>query len=82
MQDIQYLRAMHPCLYAHSTRMPHARTFRLGTFLTLSGCFLTYFFLPLRECLAQTSLVWSLKRGGTALLPCVSPFGLRNYFFT
>ena len=38
-----------------------------------SGCFLMYFLRPLRECLAHTSLVWSLKRGGTALLPCVSP---------
>ena len=48
-------------------------TFRLGTFRTLSGYFLTYFFLPLREWRAQISLTWSLKRGGTALDPCVSP---------
>jgi len=31
-------------------------TFRLGTFRTLSGYFLTYFFLPLREWRAQISL--------------------------
>ena len=48
-------------------------TFRLGTFRTLSGYFFTYFFLPLLECLAQTSFVCSLKRGGLALLWCESP---------
>jgi hypothetical protein len=52
---------------------PNRFTFRLGTLRTLSGCFLTYFLRPLRECLAQTSFVWSLNRGGSALLPCVSP---------
>jgi hypothetical protein len=31
-------------------------TFRLGTFRTLSGYFLTYFFLPLREWRAQINL--------------------------
>src|SRR6266702_289116 len=49
------------------------QTLRLGTFRTLSGYFLTYFFLPLLEWRAQTSLTWSLKRGGTALDPWVSP---------
>ncbi len=53
----------------HST----ALTFRLGTFLTLSGNFFTYFFLPLLVCLAHTSFVCSLNRGGTAFDPCVSP---------
>ena len=49
-------------------------TFRLGTLRTRSGCFLTYFLRPLRECLAQSNFVCSLKRGGMALLPWVSPF--------
>ena len=49
------------------------RTLRLGTFLTLSGYFFTYFFLPLLVCRAHTSFVWSLNLGGTALEPCVSP---------
>lgn len=53
---------------------PIPSSFRLGTLRTRSGNFLTYFLRPLREWRAHTSFVWSLKRGGTALLPCVSPF--------
>lgn len=69
---LSQLRIERPSLN-HAELTKYTRTFRLGTFLTLSGYFFTYFFLPLRECRAQTSFVWSLKRGGTALEPCVSP---------